>query len=251
MKTPRALGWLVPPLLGAVVAVALIRGVDATAAPASADPPDLTSPDAVVSTSVLRPLTPPKVVIKPVTVTAAPITVTVPAPAAPPPPSDRSSTTTVPLATKVVPTAIRIPAIGVSSRNVIPVGLNADQSLQAPPLAKVGVLGWYKLSPVPGATGPSVVDAHDEQQGHHGLFWSLGQLGVGGVVEIDRSDGQTATFRVTQNLTVPKADFDQYKNVVYGPTSEPELRLITCSGLTSQEVVFANLISLRPTVGHR
>lgn len=229
--------------------VALIRGVGATTTPASVDPPDLTSPDAVASTTVAQPLAHPQVVVQRVIVTAAPTPVTAHAPATPPRPTDRSTTETAPSATAVRPTAIRIPAIGVVSRDVISVGLNTDQSLQAPPLSKVGELGWYKLSPVPGATGPSVVDAHDEQQGHHGLFWSLGQLSVGDVVTIDRSDGQTATFQVTRNLTVPKTEFDQYKQAVYGSTSNPELRLITCSGLTSQEVVFANLVSLRPTVG--
>jgi len=249
MKTPRVLGWVTPLILGVVVGVALIRGVSATPAPASVDPPDLTSPGVVVSTSVPQPTTPPRVVIQQVTVTTTPVPVTMTAPTAPALVSDRSSTVAAPPATKVVPTAIRIPSLAVTSRDVIPVGLNKDNTLQAPPLSKVGELGWYHFSPVPGATGPAVVDAHDEQQGHHGLFWSLGQLGVGGVVEIDRSDGQTATFRVTQNLTVPKTDFDQYKQAVYGYTAGPELRLITCSGLTSQEVVFANLISLRPTVG--
>lgn len=249
MKTPRVLGWVTPLILGVVVGVALIRGVSATPAPASVDPPDLTSPDVVVSTSVPRPTTPPRVVIQQVTVTRAPVPVTMSAPTAPALVSDRSSTVTTPPAKAVVPTAIRIPAIAVSSRDVIPVGRNADHTLQVPPLSKVGELGWYRFSPVPGAMGPSVVLAHVDQQGHHGLFWSLGQLGVGGVVEIDRSDGQTATFRVTQNITVPKADFDAEAQAVYGNTPGPELRLITCSGLTSQEVVFANLISLRPTVG--
>lgn len=127
--------------------------------------------------------------------------------------------------------------------------LNADGSLATPPLSKVGELGWFCYSPVPGETGPSVVLAHDEQQGHHGLFWNLGQVKAGDDVVIDLSNGKTATFRVTQNMTVPKSEFGQYTKMVYGNTTNAQLRVITCSGLTSQEVVFADLVSLIPSAG--
>lgn len=219
---------------------ALIRGV--SAAPPSASmalPPDLVSPGVVVSTSIAQPPPPPHAVTTAVVHTSSPTTQPVPAP----------TITSCPPTGKP-PVGIRIPSIGVSSRDVIAVGLNADRSLKTPPLSKVGELGWFQCSPVPGEMGPSVVLAHDEQQGHHGLFWSLGQVKAGDTVELDRSDGQTATFRVTENMTVPKPEFDQYKDKVYGNTTDPQLRVITCSGLTSQEVVFADLVSLRPTGGH-
>lgn len=216
--------------------VALIRGVSATTAPYA--PPDLVSPpNVVVSTAVPQPSTPPHVVTQHVTVTATVTTSVAPGLAAP-----------SPTAASIRPVAIRIPAIAVSSRDVVAVGRNPDKSMQVPPLNKVGELGWDKYSPVPGTTGPSVVLAHDEQQGHHGLFWNLGKLQAGDAVELDRSDGQTATFRVTQAVTIPKANWDQIYPSIYDPTSDPQLRLISCSGLTSQEVVFANLVSLRPTV---
>ena len=239
MRIPRALGWVAPLVLGAMVGAALIRGV--SAAPPSASltvPPDLISPDVVVSTAIAQPPDPPHAAIT--VVARATTTVT---------------TTPAPVITSCPPTgkppvAIRIPSIGVSSRDVIAVGLNADRSLKTPPLSKVGELGWFQCSPVPGETGPSVVLAHDEQQGHHGLFWNLGLVKAGDTVELDRSDGQTAIFRVTQNMTVPKPEFDQYKQQVYGNTTDSQLRVITCSGLTSQEVVFADLVSIRPTGGH-
>jgi sortase (surface protein transpeptidase) len=248
MKFPKVLGCSASLIFGAMVAAALIRGVSA-AAP-SVPEIALTSPDAVVSTTTAQPASTPPRIVEHVTATEdVPVTVTASATTAPSPPVNRSSTTSCPSSIPVKTIGIRIPSIAVSSRDVIPVGLNADHSLQVPPLSKVGELGWFCYSPVPGAMGPAVVLAHDEQQGHHGLFWSLGQVKVGDVVELDRSDGQTATFRVTRNLSVPKPDFDQYSNDVYGNTTTPQLRVITCSGLTSQEVVFADLVSLRPTVG--
>lgn len=230
---------------------ALIRGVSAAPPSVSAPlPPDLTSPDAVVSTSIASPPAPPKVVITRLTETVPASTSTAPAPA----PVLTSVTTASPSPTKcpATPTrviSIRIPSIAVSSRDVISVPLNADGSLVTPPLSKVGELGWYCYSPVPGATGPSVVLAHDEQQGHHGLFWNLSQVKAGDDVVIDLSNGKTATFRVTQNMTVPKSEFGQYAKTVYGNTPNAQLRVITCSGLTSQEVVFADLVSLIPAAG--
>lgn len=253
MGFPRTAGCTASLILGATVLVALMRGVSATgtAAPLVL-PPDLTSPDVALSTAVSQPPAPPHVVFAPaVTATMSPITVTVSAKALPTPSPvpDRSSTANGCMATKLLPTAIRIPAIGVTSRDVVAVGRNPDKTLQVPPLSKVGELGWYCLSPVPGAVGPSIVLAHDEQRGHHGLFWNLGQLQAGDEVQLDRSDGQTATFRVTQAMTIPKVEFAQETSIVTNATPDPQLRLISCSGLTSQEVVFANLVALRPTVG--
>jgi sortase (surface protein transpeptidase) len=98
--------------------------------------------------------------------------------------------------------------------------------------------------------------AHVDQHGHPGLFAKLKQISVGDVVEIDRSDGQTAVFRVNDATTYPKAEADQESQAIYGNTPDPQLRLITCTGTVdpkahsylSQEVVFASLIALHPTI---
>jgi len=153
-----------------------------------------------------------------------------------------------------VPRAIRIPAIGVASSDVAPVGRNSDGTLAVPPLNKVGQLGWYKASPIPGDAGPSVVVAHIAQKGKAGLFARLDQLQPGDTVAIDRADGLTAVFRVTRNEQAPKTAFPTES--VYGDTPDPELRLISCGGRFSeahrgyldQVLVYATLISLAPTV---
>jgi hypothetical protein len=150
-----------------------------------------------------------------------------------------------------MPRAIRIPAIAVSSRDVAPLGLNADRTLAVPPLSKVGQLGWYKCSPVPGDTGPAVVMAHIDQKGKPGLFAKLDQLTPGDTVEIDRSDGQTAIFRVVHSEQFPKAEFPAS---IYSTTPDAQLRLITCGGrfdparksYLDQTVVYARLVGLRP-----
>ena len=45
---------------------------------------------------------------------------------------------------------------------------------------------------------------------------------------MDRADGSTVGFRVSRMQRVPKAAFPT--ELVYGPTLEPSLRLVTCGG---------------------
>jgi sortase (surface protein transpeptidase) len=237
--------------LVAVLALIILPRVAITPA-ALPSPPDLTSPD--VST-VSAPLpTPVAVVPHRVIPVQAPITVvqtatvTVPAP-----PVATQVTTAASTAVKVHPVAIRIPSIQVSSRDVVPVGRNPDQTMAVPPLNKVGELGWYKYAPVPGDIGPAFVVAHVDQKGQLGLFAKLSQLQAGEIVEIDRSDGQTAVFRVNSNTSFPKTEFP---SSIYNNTPDSELNLITCTGTVDkvhhryldQDLVNAVLVSLRPTL---
>jgi hypothetical protein len=66
-------------------------------------------------------------------------------------------------------------------------------------------------------------------------------------VLVDRADGSTVSFTVTRVDRYPKDAFPTDR--VYAPTSEPELRLITCGGTFDRSersyednvVVFARL----------
>jgi sortase (surface protein transpeptidase) len=172
----------------------------------------------------------------------------------PAPPVATQAITSTSTSVKVHPVAIRIPSIQVSSRDVVPVGRNPDQSMAVPPLNKVGELGWYKYAPVPGDTGPAFVVAHVDQKGKPGLFSKLDQLQPGDAVEIDRSDGQTAVFRVNSNTSFPKTAFPAS---IYNNTPDSQLNLITCTGTVDkvhhryldQDLVNAVLIDIHPTVG--
>lgn len=228
--------------------------------PPSTTPPDLTSPDAATYQPQLTSAPSAPHLVSPVQapLTRAATTAPVPAPPTTKPPKLAASSTLAPLqgcpTIKVLPTAIRIPAIAVSSSDVAPLGLNPDHTMAVPPLNKVDQLGWYSCSPVPGDDGPSVVVAHVDGNGKLGLFAKLDQLQPGDEVEIDRSDGQTATFRVTHAEQVPKTQFPT--SAVYSNTPGAQLRLITCTGTVDkvhkryldQEIVFAQLISLQPSV---
>jgi hypothetical protein len=51
-------------------------------------------------------------------------------------------------------------------------------------------------------------------------------------VHVDRADRTTVTFRVTDVARVAKARFPT--DLVYAPTLEPALRLVTCGGRFDQ-----------------
>jgi LPXTG-site transpeptidase (sortase) family protein len=160
-----------------------------------------------------------------------------------------------------VPTAIRIPSIGVDGRDVAPMALQADGSIQVPPLDRVGQLGYYCPAspgqcgaPMPGEVGPAVLLAHINGKGGAGLFAKLADVKRGDAFEVDRSDGQTVSFRVREVQIVDKDEFPSQK--VYGNTVGPEARLITCGpgdldhvahNYKQQTIIYADMTQMRPT----
>ena len=78
------------------------------------------------------------------------------------------------------------------------------------------------------------------------VFSRLHALQRGDEILVDRADGTTARFVVTRQGKYKKVAFPS--DLVYYPTLEPELRLVTCGGLiggnyTENLVVFAALAS--------
>ncbi len=124
------------------------------------------------------------------------------------------------------PLRITIPAIGVEAP-VGTVGLDPDGAIGVP--RAVATTAWYRYSPSPGALGPSVIVGHvDSAADGPGVFYALGRLRPGEPIRVDRADGSTARFTINKVLEVPKGAFPTA--LVYGNTSRPELRLITCGG---------------------
>jgi hypothetical protein len=151
-----------------------------------------------------------------------------------------------------VPTSIRIPAIGVSSK-LMQLGLNSDGTMQVPPLlAKPSEAAWYKYSPTPGQVGPSVIEGHIDTYQGPSVFYRLGAVRPGAEVDVTLADRTVAVFRVSGVREYAKAGFPS--KTVYGPTDSAALRLITCGGdfdpktghYLSSIVVFASLTSSHP-----
>jgi len=148
------------------------------------------------------------------------------APRSPAPPA-RSAAPVRPLA-RSVPVRLEIPAIGVDTP-VVPLGLAADGTVEVPPVRAHAPAGWYRGSPTPGRTGPSVLLAHVTVGRYgDGVFLHLARLRRGDRVVARLADGASAVFTVTAVRTVAKAHFPTAS--VYGDVDRPELRLITCGG---------------------
>ncbi|MFD0818834.1 class F sortase [Micromonospora zhanjiangensis] len=127
-----------------------------------------------------------------------------------------------------VPTTVAIPKIGVQAQ-VIGLGVQADGTLEVPPLERAELTGWYRAGPSPGETGNAVVVGHvDSHVSGPAVFFRLGELMPGDVVRIGRADGTVATFRVDGVKSYPKTNFPT--DLVYGSSDRPGLRLITCGG---------------------
>jgi hypothetical protein len=123
------------------------------------------------------------------------------------------------------PVTLTIPSIGVQT-SLIRLGLAADGTLQVP--QSTAVAGWYTGSPRPGAVGSAVIAGHIDSRTGPGVFFRLSSLRPGDRVYVRRADGTLAVFLVTAVRQFPKDSFPT--SAVYGPTPDPEVRLITCGG---------------------
>jgi sortase family protein len=154
-----------------------------------------------------------------------------------------------------VPVSVDIPAIGVHSE-LLHLGLNANGSLQVPPLnTSAGVAAWYKYSVTPGQIGTSVIEGHVDSYQGPAIFFRLGALKPGDTVDVKLSDGVTAIFRISGVRRYLKVDFPA--KTIYGAANYAALRLITCGGAfdyttrhyLGSTVVFASLISYQQPYG--
>jgi hypothetical protein len=123
------------------------------------------------------------------------------------------------------PVRLRIPAIHVDSPLDL-LGRQPDGTIAVP--ASATVAGWYDEGPRPGQPGPAVILGHVDSRKGPGVFFRLVELIPGTLVYVDRADGTSVAFRVQRVSQVPKASFPT--DLVYSPTLEPSLQLVTCGG---------------------
>jgi sortase (surface protein transpeptidase) len=124
-----------------------------------------------------------------------------------------------------VPARLRIPAIGVDT-SVESLGLAADGTLQQP--SGWQIAGWYRGSVPPGDVGPSIIIGHVDSINGPAVFFRLRQLRPGQRAIVIGRDGEPVSFVIEQVTSYPKSNFPA--DAVYGPSSVPELRLVTCTG---------------------
>jgi sortase (surface protein transpeptidase) len=121
---------------------------------------------------------------------------------------------------------LRIPSIGVDTRQLTELGQTEDHRLEVPRDATT--VGHYRGAAAPGQRGPAIYASHVNYHGVEGGFAKLADVEAGDQVLAERTDGITVVYAVDRVDTVPKNAFPTAQ--VYGPTSGPALRLITCGG---------------------
>jgi sortase (surface protein transpeptidase) len=120
---------------------------------------------------------------------------------------------------------LEIPAIGVSS-SLVHLGLNADGTMEVP--GDFQVAGWFTGAPQPGQLGPAVIAGHVDSRTGPAVFYRLRDLRPGDEVRVVRADHRAVRFRVDSLTSYPKQALPD--DAVFGATTTPALRLITCAG---------------------
>jgi hypothetical protein len=147
-----------------------------------------------------------------------------------------------------VPVAIDIPHIKVRAK-ILSLGLTSGGAVGVPPLTRPFLTSWYNRGPTPGSPGAAVIFGHvDSAAVGPAVFYLLGELRPGDLVYVTLKDGRTALFRVYSAALYAKAEFPD--DTIYGYTSWPSLRLVTCGGqfdsatghYLSNTVVFAQYV---------
>jgi len=123
------------------------------------------------------------------------------------------------------PVRLEIPAIGVSSP-LVRLGLNRDGTMEVP--GDFDLAGWFTGAPQPGQLGPAVIAGHVDSRTGPAVFYRLHQLRPGDRVRVVRADSRAVEFQVESLASYPKDRLPG--EVVFGATTAPSLRLITCAG---------------------
>jgi hypothetical protein len=159
---------------------------------------------------------------------------------------------TAPMAASV-PVAITIPSINVRAK-VIGLGVTRGGAVEVPPLTKPFLTSWYDKGPTPGEPGAAVLFGHvDSAAVGPAVFYNLGELRPGDLIYITLKDRRAGMFRVYSAALYQKSTFPA--GAIYGYTSWPSLRLITCGGAfdtasghyLGNTVVFAQYVGQRAT----
>jgi hypothetical protein len=183
---------------------------ETTEAPAATQAPDTTAPPTTEAPDTTAPPT-----------TEAPATTAPPTTAAQDPPARPTDPEAAP-----EPAGVSIPAIDATS-DLLHLGLRPDGTAEVP--EDFDVASWYDLGGRPGGTGtPTVILGHVDSISGPAVFFRLRDLSPGDEVQVDLSDGSTATYAVTGTEEFPKDEFPTAE--VFGATTDDVVRLVTCSG---------------------
>ncbi|MET9933573.1 MULTISPECIES: class F sortase [unclassified Streptomyces] len=148
-----------------------------------------------------------------------------------------------------LPARVALPSAGVDTGPVLKLGLAADGTVEVPSVADADRIGWYDKGVTPGETGPAVLIGHFDTERGTAVLKDVSRVRAGDEITVTRADGKAAVFRVRELEQVDKDAFPTAK--VYGNTTRPELRLITCGGelvdghRPDNIILYADLVAVR------
>lgn len=125
---------------------------------------------------------------------------------------------------RVVPTSVRIGAIGVDESALPRLGIAPDGSAEVP--RDYARVGWFDRGVA--GPGPTVLLGHVDSRSGPAVFYRLRDLRPGDVIEVGRSDGSLGRYAVERSRQVPKDRFPTFD--VFGAAPGDVLRLVTCAG---------------------
>ena len=139
-----------------------------------------------------------------------------------------------------------------TERSLESVGLfwNGDGDMGIP--SNFTDVAWYNGGPRPGAPGNAVIDGHlDGRNVREAVFYKLGDLVPGDLVDVVDQNGTTWQFQVVRLATYPY-DTSSTADIFSSSGTGEDLNLITCAGdwLKSQNsynqriVVFTRLTGI-------
>lgn len=112
---------------------------------------------------------------------------------------------------------------------------------------------WWSDGPQPGSDGMAIILGHTLQGDDVAVFDHIDTLSPGSTIEVQSSDGSSATYSVTEVVdAIPKDDPIALNDALEGAPADSGLALVTCGGefdtdLASSDenvIVFASLVSM-------
>lgn len=145
----------------------------------------------------------------------------------------------------ILPQTLTIPSIGVEAP-VQHLGVNDKGEMAVPD--EIDEVSWFEPGYQPGQKGRAVIAGHVDGVEGPAIFWDLSDVQAGDEIHVS-SDQEQLTFEIYKLESIPLALAEVSE--VFGPATQPELILITCSGTYNREwgtreerlVVYAKLVS--------
>lgn len=131
-----------------------------------------------------------------------------------------------------LPRTMTIEKLNVHAR-VLPMGVNADSSMQAP--LNIFDSGWYTGSAKPGEAGAMLIDGHASGPSRQGLFAYVDTLVSGDMITVERGDGEVLRYEVKHVETTQLEQVDMDKALQPYDDATEGLNLITCAGTWLQD----------------